>query len=453
MSKYQLPPDNQQELLNKAQELINSYQNPYSTPNPSTQKSVNIKTALNIGFAAILLLIIGAGIGFIQNRQSSPQTQSVIAQKPQPAPATTPTKQQIKQDTLALVKGASDSATTQDQNEKMERYMYEPYGFSFNYQSDIYEVLETFKERKEEILDEDASIRFEREKQTPPPDLLFKVEVATLSKLLSKSEDEADISLAEIPFRIYVYNNPKDISIKDWFKQYLYYPYEWSKDTEKLIPKLELERGDSTGLYYQDEDTKQVKYIYFNHNQKMYLIWMGDLELASKRKQIGQMLASFQFSQGEEQVLKNNKYNFSMRIPDGDETITQSGNRIEVKDKEGEIIRVFTIFDANTKDSSNMSNWWANNIYSEIGGYTIPNDYDTEQNDTHPLLLNRNGFQVPTLEVTPKATTSSVPIYETSYYLYYDFGKPFIINYTEETSEDAIPQSASWPIITISPLE
>jgi hypothetical protein len=93
----------------------------------------------------------------------------------------------------------------------------------------------------------------------------------------------------------------------------------------------------------------------------------------------------------------------------------------------------YTVYDANTTDKDNLVSWWGNNIKTDIGSYTVPDDYTTQLNIT-PFSGCMTGAGIswqmpPLLDVRIKDSVLTQPTdFSDSVYMYYDYGKPFIIH-------------------------
>ncbi len=78
------------------------------------------------------------------------------------------------------------------------------------------------------------------------------------------------------PFTVWVFDNPNDLSIDAWYKNYWYYPFVWGDFTYtgkfELAPKTDAtisgQLGKSGIIDYQPG---KPKFIYFSKDKKMYL--------------------------------------------------------------------------------------------------------------------------------------------------------------------------------------
>jgi hypothetical protein len=155
-----------------------------------------------------------------------------------------------------------------------------------------------------------------------------------------------------------------------------------------------------------------------------------------------------------DRVYRNEKYNFQFSYPQDryyggklassykieeigaqiiiTETVYRSGG-----DKE-DILSIYKLYDANFSDKDNLIAWWQQNIKSEIGNHRIPTDYNTLLNsvpfDNCIAEFGKTWVLPPSLEVTLKEGVEAPGPYKGSIYFYYDFGKPFIMNFTEEST-------------------
>jgi hypothetical protein len=438
----------QKELEQKAQGIIKSYELEHpdkALPSSPSKHSPFLKIAL----LSAVLFTIGGTAAFLVNLKK-PETGNIapIAAKPVNLHTPAPT---VKGD--ATRSAAILNSTTRDWDE----YSYKPLGIKFRYPDADFEIVEEVRTKADEPLEAGAQERFYIELNKTAPELIYKAEVLPIV-----SEDET-IDLDQVPFRLHIFLNPQNLSGIDWFQQYQYFPYEWGDKTLENPPTQTLTRSDVIGDYAHEVDSKNVKFILFNHNSKMYLLWLGQIDLASRKERVKNILSSFDFTQNNETIYENQEFNFSFRFPEKLGTITQEGNKIHINkppdsDEDQELqtaaqqepLRTFTIFVANTKDLADLKSWWSQNIYSDVGHYSIPDDYDGVQKATHPTILNSNGIQLPTLIITPKVTAQDIQIYEDSYYIYFDFGKPFILHYTSNFEEDI--QDLDWPLETIGQL-
>lgn len=107
-------------------------------------------------------------------------------------------------------------------------------------------------------------------------------------------EDNFDIN----PFTVWIFYNPSDLSIDDWYKKYWYYPFVWGDFTQRgkieLAPKDEAtvsgQIGKSEVIDYQPG---KPRFIYLSQNRKMYLFRIIGSEGDS-------ILTSFQFLAGKQ---------------------------------------------------------------------------------------------------------------------------------------------------------
>ncbi len=78
------------------------------------------------------------------------------------------------------------------------------------------------------------------------------------------------------PFTIWVFDNPKDLSIDEWYKNYWYYPFVWGDFTYKgkftLAPKTEATiSGQPAKSGVIDYQPGKPKFVYLAKDKKMYL--------------------------------------------------------------------------------------------------------------------------------------------------------------------------------------
>lgn len=78
------------------------------------------------------------------------------------------------------------------------------------------------------------------------------------------------------PFALWVYDNPKDLTIDEWYKLYWYYPFMWGDFTYKgkfeLAPKEEATVSGKLGKSgLVDYQPGKPKFVYISKDKKMYL--------------------------------------------------------------------------------------------------------------------------------------------------------------------------------------
>lgn len=155
-----------------------------------------------------------------------------------------------------------------------------------------------------------------------------------------------------------------------------------------------------------------------------------------------------------ERVYSNEKYNFKFSYPQDWYFEGKLSSSYKLEEKGSQIIitetvhrtggstedfpSVYTIYNANSTDKVDLAGWWRKNIKTEIGNHIVPTDYTTALNsvpfDGCIKEFDKN-WQLPSaLEVTPKQGVEEPGPYKGSIYFYYDFGKPFILNFTEEST-------------------
>lgn len=155
-----------------------------------------------------------------------------------------------------------------------------------------------------------------------------------------------------------------------------------------------------------------------------------------------------------ERVYRNEKYNFKFSYPQDWYFEGKLSSSFKLEEKGFQVIitettyrsdgdtedfpRIYTIYDANSTDEIDLAGWWRKNIKTEIGNHIVPTDYITALNNV-PFSGCIKGFdktwQIPSsLEVTLKEGVEEPGPYKGSIYFYYDFGRPFILNFTEEST-------------------
>lgn len=103
-----------------------------------------------------------------------------------------------------------------------------------------------------------------------PPDPISAITLQDPGLLERDSFDKA-------PFLIWVFDNPDDLSGKDWYERYWYYPFMWGVFTfsqkSQSAPKLEnLVSGQLAWKGAVSYQEGSPEYIYLSSNKKMYLI-------------------------------------------------------------------------------------------------------------------------------------------------------------------------------------
>lgn len=85
-----------------------------------------------------------------------------------------------------------------------------------------------------------------------------------------------DMSYETNPFTLWVFDNPQDLSIDSWYKNYWYYPFVWGDFTSK--GKVELAPKDEATISGQlsksgviDYQPGKPKFVYIAKDKKMYL--------------------------------------------------------------------------------------------------------------------------------------------------------------------------------------
>ena len=85
-----------------------------------------------------------------------------------------------------------------------------------------------------------------------------------------------DGNYATNPFTLWVFDNPQDLSIEDWYKNYWYYPFVWGDFTYtgkfELAPKMEATvSGTLAKSGIIDYQPGKPKFVYLSKNKQMYL--------------------------------------------------------------------------------------------------------------------------------------------------------------------------------------
>jgi len=78
------------------------------------------------------------------------------------------------------------------------------------------------------------------------------------------------------PFTLWVFDNPNDLSIDEWYKNYWYYPFVWGDFTYKgkfeLAPNTEATiSGQMARSGVIDYQPGKPKFVYLSKDKKMYL--------------------------------------------------------------------------------------------------------------------------------------------------------------------------------------
>jgi len=129
------------------------------------------------------------------------------------------------------------------------------------------------------------------------------------------------------PFTIWIFDNPNNLDIDQWYKMYWYYPFVWGDFTYtgkvELSPKKESTiSGQIAKSGIIDYQPGKPKFVYLSNNGKMYLIRL----INSGGKMADQILQSFKLSDSrisqiekqkiDEWIIKNdlNQYGDSKNI-------------------------------------------------------------------------------------------------------------------------------------------
>jgi hypothetical protein len=131
----------------------------------------------------------------------------------------------------------------------------------------------------------------------------------------------------------------------------------------------------------------------------------------------------------------------------------------------------YKIIDASPEDKKNLLAWWKKTHKTDFGGHKVPDEYDTSVNTAAFVGCIRSfqkGWQLPpTLEVlakgaietdameaaeSPEATEE--PIDPTRImYMYFDFGKPFIMRFEEPNNGGCGAKDTHLPIASLKRLK
>ncbi|MBP7774672.1 hypothetical protein KA078_02670 [Candidatus Woesebacteria bacterium] len=172
-------------------------------------------------------------------------------------------------------------------------------------------------------------------------------------------------------------------------------------------------------------------------------------------------------------VYSNSAYNFQFNYPDDTNStkyrIVENGQQISFittqyysNGTQQESSDIYTIYDVNVQDKNKLSDWWQQNIKVEIGNYNIKNDYSVTQGKTAlggcigsaADSIDVLWKEPPSLEVSPKQVIISDENqgpYQGSVYFYYDFGKPFILHQTYESTGACSGPDSYLPLISLKP--
>jgi hypothetical protein len=95
----------------------------------------------------------------------------------------------------------------------------------------------------------------------------------------------------------------------------------------------------------------------------------------------------------------------------------------------------YTLYDATTKDKDDLTPWWTKTIAHDIGGLSVPADYNSQVGyypDESCIKLYAPQWKVPSnLYITPIDSTEGLGPYTSSIYFYYNFGVPFVMQMQE----------------------
>lgn len=187
-------------------------------------------SALPLVILVILLVILGSGIYFFQNREQN----------------------------------SSPQVTPYSSYDNYETYSNQVLGFTFKYANEL-----NVKEDTEEEFDKRGNGNFRKN---------FKGYVAYepgkfLGAVVVLDKDQ---QYETNPFTLWVFDNPDDLTIDDWHHKYWYYPFVWGDFTAQgkfdLAPKeiatISGQTGKSGVIDYQPG---KPKFVYVSKDQKMYL--------------------------------------------------------------------------------------------------------------------------------------------------------------------------------------
>ena len=139
-----------------------------------------------------------------------------------------------------------------------------PLGFVFKYSNDLI-VKEDSEEGFNKRSGGDFRKNFASYVQYQPGKFLAAVSVL---------EQSANYDLN--PLTLWVFDNPQDLSIDSWYKNYWYYPFVWGDFTYtgkfELAPKMEATiSGQVSKSGVIDYQPGKPKFVYLSRDKKMYL--------------------------------------------------------------------------------------------------------------------------------------------------------------------------------------
>ncbi len=186
-------------------------------------------------------------------------------------------------------------------------------------------------------------------------------------------------------------------------------------------------------------------------------------------------------------VYVNKKYNFSFRyreneyyngILSNDFHLDEFGKNIiiteNVYNSDGTTTTIpveYKIIDASAADKNDLLGWWKKTHTTDFGGYKVPDNYDTSVN-TAAFVGCIRSFQKdwqlpPSLEVLANGSieteeeeaaeppgATEEPIDPTRImYMYFDFGKPFILRFKEPNDGGCGAKDSHLPIASLKRLK
>lgn len=104
------------------------------------------------------------------------------------------------------------------------------------------------------------------------------------------------------------------------------------------------------------------------------------------------------------------------------------------------ISETFTFYEVNESDKNNISTWWTNNIKTEVDGGIVPSDYDINTDLSELVCEGLESWKaappgiIVSLNGQAIERTKLIGPETYSVYLYYNFGKPFIVNFASGNS-------------------
>lgn len=151
-----------------------------------------------------------------------------------------------------------------EQNNNLKTYSNGNLGFQFLYSKDL-QVLEDSEEEFNKRGHGDFRKNFTSYVEYAPGELIEAVAVLDKENNFDKN-----------PFTVWVFDNPKNLDIDNWYKNYWYYPFVWGDFTYtgkfSLAPKDEATiSGQMAKSGIIDYQPGKPKFVYLTRNGKMYL--------------------------------------------------------------------------------------------------------------------------------------------------------------------------------------